>query len=204
MSYYIAITTSNLLCCLLLFFSQVNLPPFMLLYPFIPFLIIIPYQIIKRIISKTIIEIILFMTLFFSFIMFWSNSVVRSIIAYNPYSLTVAVYFILTIVFVISMPKVGVNPFFGIKIPVLYEHPELWGRCQKNASIILSFTLIPQFLLIFYCPSVRFLLTNILLVGSLLIGVIYAGIIGNLHAKKQDKKEVEDLKKQLQKEQGYR
>lgn len=108
----------------------------------------------------------MFITIFLSFIIFWSNSVARSIIAVNSYSLTVVVYFILTIVFVFAMPKVKANSLFGIRIPILYEYPELWARCQKNASIILSFTLIPQFLLIFYCHTVRFILTNILLVGS--------------------------------------
>ena len=204
MSYYISITISNLLCCLLLIFFKTDLSPIMIIYPSIPFLIIILYPLIKKIIRKTIIEIFLFMTLFISFIMIWSNSTVRSIMAFNSYSLTVVVYFILTIVFVFSMPKVKVNPFFGVRIPVLYEHPKLWGKCQKNASIILSFTLVPQFLLIFYCPAARFLLTNILLVGGLLIGVIYASIIGGLYAKKQDIKDAEELKKQLQKEQGYR
>ena len=52
MSYYISITLSNLLCCMLLLFFKTDLSPFMLIYPFIPFLIIISYLIIKKKIKK--------------------------------------------------------------------------------------------------------------------------------------------------------
>ncbi len=200
MKYYTTFSISHFICCLFMIlklnfswnmFIYTSLPIVLLLFCLIPFS--------KK--MKSILIVGSYIALVISFALFWSNKNVMSLVVFNSYSLTAIIYLILTIVFVIILPKTEINSLIGIRIPVLMDDPQAWHKCQKIGSLIMSITIIPQSLLIFHCPNMRFLLVNLLLVGSCLISTILSSFIGTHMAKAKEQQEKEELKKQIQKEQ---
>ena len=116
-------------------------------------------------------------------------------------SITVIVYFIIMTVFMIKAPSTEPNSTFGIRIPITYSHKEVWSRTHQFLSIIIAGFLPANFLLIFFWFHWgRFWSSVALVIIPLLISSIYANIIGRPY----EKSEAEELKKQIQKEQGYR
>lgn len=104
-------------------------------------------------------------------------------------------------VFMIKASSTEPNSTFGIKLPITYSHKEVWRRTHQFLSIIIAGFLPAYFLLIFFWFHWgRFWSSVALVIIPLLISSIYAKIIGRPY----EKSEAEELKKQIQKEQGYR
>ena len=125
----------------------------------------------------------------------------RDHILLDVMSITAALYFIMMTVFMVKAPSTEPNSTFGIRIPATSDHKEVWYRTHRFLSEIIAGFLPASFLLIFFWSRWgRFWSSVALVIIPLLISSIYAGIIGRPY----EREEAEELKKQIQKEQGYR
>lgn len=125
----------------------------------------------------------------------------RDHILLDPMSITAALYFIMLTVFMIRAPGTEPNGIFGIRIPATCDHKEVWHRAHRFLSEIIAGFLPANFLLIFFWSRWgRFWSSVAIVIIPILISTIYASIIGRPY----ERAEAEELKKQIQKEQGYR
>ena len=104
------------------------------------------------------------------------------------------------IISAIVMPFTSPNSIFGIRIPQTEDYPEVWHRAHVFTSALLSLIIV-----IFHMePRYSFVLCNIFLLVSLIIGIVYAVIIAIPIEKAEKMQIAKELEEQIKKEQGYR
>jgi len=139
------------------------------------------------------------------FVIFWFNTGITAYISIDSYSITAIVYLVLTIIFTSTFPNIEPNAFYGIRTAITQDYPEVWEKAHKGTSVIISWTIIPQFLLIFYLSGwFKFAMCNVLIITPLIIGAFFAEIIGYPIVKAKKERDKKDLQDQIKREQGYR
>lgn len=109
------------------------------------------------------------------------------------------------IISAIVMPFKSPNSIFGIRIPQTEDYPEVWHRAHVFTSALLSLMILPTIIVIFHMePRYSFVLCNIFLLVSLIIGIVYAVIIAIPIEKAEKMQIAKELEEQIKKEQGYR
>lgn len=208
--YLTALTISHVGCSLILANSiHSNLNFYMYIYMFLPIAILIAtsltYKYLQTTVQSILMYVVSFVVLAICIFMFWSNtSIAKEVFIHKPHYVCI-IYLTIMIISAIFMPFTNPNGIFGIRIQQTMDYPEVWDRVHIFTSLILSSMILPTFISIFYLEnSYSFLLCNIFLLGSLIIGTVYAVII-TIPIEKAEQRQLEkELEDQIKKEQGYR
>lgn len=208
--YLTALTISYVGCSLILANSiHSNLNFYMYIYMFLPIAILIAtsltYKYLQTTVQSILMYVVSFVVLVICIFMFWSNtSIAKEVFIHKPHYACI-IYLTIMIISAIFMPFTNPNGIFGIRIQQTMDYPEVWDRTHIFTSLILSSMILPTFISIFYLEnSYSFLLCNIFLLGSLIIGTVYAVII-TIPIEKAEQRQLEkELEDQIKKEQGYR
>lgn len=204
--YLIAFTISHMGCSLMgINELHYNLKFQMYIYIFLPLAILIAASIAYKYVQSILMYIASFTVLAICICMFWSNeNIINKVFLHEP-SYECIIYLVLMIIGAIVMPFISPNGIFGIRIQQTMDYPEVWRRTHIFTSLLLSFMILPTFIVIFYMESgASFVLCNIFLIMPLIIGTIYAVIIAIPIEKAEKKQLAKELEDQIKKEQGYR
>ena len=102
------------------------------------------------------------------------------------------------IISAIVMPFTSPNSIFGIRIPQTEDYPEVWHRAHVFTSALLSLMILPTIIVIFHMePRYSFVLCNIFLLVSLIIGIVYAVIIAIPIEKAEKMQIAKELEEQI-------
>ena len=123
-----------------------------------------------------------------AFVCFWGRLAPYAII--DSFSITAAVYLILSIVFRFAAQKCQPNDMFGIRIPATLDFPEVWKQTHQKLSEIITVFLPAQFLCIFFLASWgRMWAAFVLLILPLLMGCIYGwAFAGPYYARQEEER----------------
>lgn len=182
-----------------------NLQFEMYIYIFLPLAILIAASIAYKYVQSISMYIASFAVLAICICMFWLNeNIINKVFLHEPYYGCI-IYLVIMIIFAIAMPFTSPNGIFGIRIPQTEDYPKVWHKTHIFTSLLLSFMILPTFIVIFYMESkLSFILCNIFLLVPLIIGIIYAVIITIPIEKAEKKQLAKELEDQIKKEQGYR
>lgn len=175
------------------------------IYIFLPVAILIATSIAYKYVQSMLIYVASFTVLAICSFIFWSNeTIIKEVFLHKP-SYGCIIYLVIMIISAIVMPFTSPNSIFGIRIPQTEDYPEVWHRAHVFTSALLSLMILPTIIVIFHMePRYSFVLCNIFLLVSLIIGIVYAVIIAIPIEKAEKMQIAKELEEQIKKEQGYR
>lgn len=205
--YLLALTISHIVSSLMVI-NEIHskLQYQMNIYIFLPVAILIATSIAYKYVQSMLIYVASFTVLAicsFNILVKWNHHKMKSFYT-NP-SYGCIIYLVIMIISAIVMPFTSPNSIFGIRIPRTEDYPEVWHRAHVFTSALLSLMILPTIIVIFHMePRYSFVLCNIFLLVSLIIGIVYAVIIAIPIEKAEKMQIAKELEEQIKKEQGYR
>ena len=204
--YLLALTISHIVSSLMVI-NEIHskLQYQMNIYIFLPVAILIATSIAYKYVQSMLIYVASFTVLAICSFIFWSNeTIIKEVFLHKP-SYGCIIYLVIMIISAIVMPFTSPNSIFRIRIPQTEDYPEVWHRAHVFTSALLSLMILPTIIVIFHMePRYSFVLCNIFLLVSLIIGIVYAVIIAIPIEKAEKMQIAKELEEQIKKEQGYR
>lgn len=204
--YILALTISHIGCSLMVINEiHSNLQFQMYMYIFLPAAILIASSIAYKYVQSIFMYIVAFAVLAICICMFWANEDIANKVFLHEPPYECIIYLVIMVIGAIVMPFISPNGIFGIRIPQTMDYPEVWRRTHIFTSLLLSFMILPTVIVMFYMEShSSFILCNIFLLISLIIGTIYAVVITIPIEKAEKEQLTKELEDQIKKESGYR
>ena len=197
--YLLALTISHIVSSLMVI-NEIHskLQYQMNIYIFLPVAILIATSIAYKYVQSMLIYVASFTVLAICSFIFWSNeTIIKEVFLHKP-SYGCIIYLVIMIISAIVMPFTSPNSIFGIRIPQTEDYPEVWHRAHVFTSALLSLMILPTIIVIFHMePRYSFVLCNIFLLVSLIIGIVYAVIIAIPIEKAEKMQIAKELEEQM-------
>ena len=197
--YLLALTISHIVSSLMVI-NEIHskLQYQMNIYIFLPVAILIATSIAYKYVQSMLIYVASFTVLAICSFIFWSNeTIIKEVFLHKP-SYGCIIYLVIMIISAIVMPFTSPNSIFGIRIPQTEDYPEVWHRAHVFTSALLSLMILPTIIVIFHMePRYSFVLCNIFLLVSLIIGIVYAVIIAIPIEKAEKMQIAKELEEQI-------
>lgn len=204
---YLATFTGSHVVSSLLIAKELNfkLSGLMYIYILMPVIVLITSHILYKRLNSKLFYILSFAILAGCIGAFWTNgNITENIFLYKPFYGCI-VYLIIMIVAAVVMSFTSENGFFGIRIQQTMDYPEVWSKTHIFTSLLLSFVILPTIIsIVHFEQALSFLICNVLLIGPLVMGIIYAVLITIPIEKAEKEQLAKELENQIKKEQGYR